>query len=123
MTASIGKQGTRCNTRVLDSQDSGDNFGRDRLRYGDDDGEFGYLTGTGHIPGSAYCVGRLASSRQTFHPFMLWETIVASTTAGTTMADFCESLAGYRLYRRVFDLARLRPCHSWPVVTSQRPDG
>jgi uncharacterized membrane-anchored protein len=29
-----------------------------------------------------------------FHPFLYWGTIVASTTAGTTMADFCDRSLG-----------------------------
>src|SRR6202789_4240231 len=29
-----------------------------------------------------------------FHPFLYWTTIVASTTAGTTMADFCDRSLG-----------------------------
>jgi uncharacterized membrane-anchored protein len=29
-----------------------------------------------------------------FHPFLYWATIVASTTAGTTMADFCDRSLG-----------------------------
>ena len=31
---------------------------------------------------------------KTFHPFMYWATIIASTTAGTTMADFADRSLG-----------------------------
>src|SRR3979490_762946 len=40
---------------------------------------------------------------RSFHPFLYWSVIIATTTAGTTMADLAESLSRYRLPRRVID--------------------
>src|SRR5204863_9130244 len=54
----------------------------------------GYLTGT------AICVSALVLlviaqiAAKKFHPFLYWATIVASTTAGTTMADFADRSLG-----------------------------
>jgi len=51
---------------------------------------WGYLTGTAiFLPLLAVLVAcQIAAKR--FHPFLYWATIVASTTAGTTMADFAD---------------------------------
>src|SRR5580658_3877813 len=40
-----------------------------------------------------------------FHPFLYWTVIVATTTAGTTMADFADRSLG-RLSGRHFDPVR-----------------
>src|SRR5689334_8044228 len=40
----------------------------------------------------AFAAGQMAARR--FHPFVYWATIVASTTAGTTMADFATRSLG-----------------------------
>ena len=54
----------------------------------------GYLIGTG-IFGVALIVLVWAQIRaHQFHPFLYWATIVASTTAGTTMADFADRSLG-----------------------------
>ena len=57
----------------------------------------GYLVGTTIFLAVlvALVIAQVAASR--FHPFLYWATIIASTTAGTTMADFADrSLAiGY----------------------------
>lgn len=54
----------------------------------------GYLIGTGIFTamfvGLVY--GQVRSSR--FHPALYWTTIVATTTLGTTMADFCDRSIG-----------------------------
>jgi uncharacterized membrane-anchored protein len=55
---------------------------------------WGYLTGTAiFLPVLAVCVALQIRARQ-FHPFLYWATIVASTTAGTTMADFADRSLG-----------------------------
>jgi uncharacterized membrane-anchored protein len=54
----------------------------------------GYLVGTA-IFLSALCVLVVFQIRaRKFHPFLYWATIVASTTAGTTMADFADRSVG-----------------------------
>src|ERR1700757_4301943 len=59
--------------------------------------KWGYLTGTAIFLGllAALVIAQILAKK--FHPFLYWATIVASTTFGTTMADFADrSLAiGY----------------------------
>jgi uncharacterized membrane-anchored protein len=54
----------------------------------------GYLAGTAIFFSLlvALVVWQIAAAR--FHPFLYWSTIVASTTAGTTMADFADRSLG-----------------------------
>jgi len=54
----------------------------------------GYLVGTGIfavIFAAAVCVQILAKK---FHPFIYWATIIATTTLGTTVADFADRSLG-----------------------------
>ena len=55
---------------------------------------YGYLIGTGifALLLAALVVIQIIARR--FHPFLYWATIVASTTAGTTMADFFDRSLG-----------------------------
>jgi uncharacterized membrane-anchored protein len=54
----------------------------------------GYLIGTG-IFGVIFIVAVLAQIRaKKFHPFLYWLTIVATTTVGTTLADYCTRSLG-----------------------------
>ena len=54
----------------------------------------GYLIGTG-IFGVIFVVAVLVQIRATkFHPFLYWLTIVATTTVGTTLADYCTRSLG-----------------------------
>ena len=55
---------------------------------------WGYLTGTAIFLSllAVLVVVQIAAKR--FHPFLYWATIVASTTAGTTMADFADRSLG-----------------------------
>ncbi|MCA1652996.1 MAG: hypothetical protein ABR588_02945 [Sphingomicrobium sp.] len=54
----------------------------------------GYLIGTA-IFGVALILSVWAQiAARAFHPFLYWATIVASTTAGTTMADFADRSLG-----------------------------
>ena len=56
--------------------------------------DFDYLTGTAiFIPLLALLVGLQIAAKK-FHPFLYWATIVASTTVGTTMADFADRSLG-----------------------------
>jgi uncharacterized membrane-anchored protein len=55
---------------------------------------FDYLTGTAiFVPFLAMLVGLQIVAKK-FHPFLYWATIVASTTTGTTMADFADRTLG-----------------------------
>lgn len=56
--------------------------------------DMGYLVGTMIflVPLLALVAWQIAAKR--FHPFLYWATIIASTTAGTTMADFATRSLG-----------------------------
>jgi uncharacterized membrane-anchored protein len=56
--------------------------------------DFGYLVSSAIFLGVliAFVAGQIATRR--FHPLLYWLTIVASTTAGTTMADFATRSLG-----------------------------
>ncbi|MGH6871033.1 MAG: COG4705 family protein [Rhizomicrobium sp.] len=55
---------------------------------------FGYLAGTAIFLSLLvlFVIAQVAARK--FHPFLYWLTIVASTTAGTTMADFADRSLG-----------------------------
>ena len=54
----------------------------------------GYLIGTG-IFAAIFLVAVMAQIRAAgFHPFLYWLTIIATTTVGTTMADFADRSLG-----------------------------
>jgi uncharacterized membrane-anchored protein len=54
----------------------------------------GYLIGTG-IFGVIFILAVLVQIKaRKFHPFLYWLTIVATTTVGTTLADFCDRSLG-----------------------------
>jgi uncharacterized membrane-anchored protein len=55
---------------------------------------FGYLVGTLIFIGPLLLLAALQISAKKFHPFLYWATILASTTAGTTMADFADRSLG-----------------------------
>ena len=48
----------------------------------------GYLVGTAIFLTALIALVMLQIKASKFHPFLYWATIIASTTAGTTMADF-----------------------------------
>ena len=56
--------------------------------------DWGYLTGSAIF--LSLLVGLVAShvAAKKFHPFLYWATIIASTTAGTTMADYADRSLG-----------------------------
>ena len=55
----------------------------------------GYLVGHGDLRGAVrrarFCV-QISAKR--FHPALYWATIIASTTVGTTLADFADRSLG-----------------------------
>jgi uncharacterized membrane-anchored protein len=54
----------------------------------------GYLVGTTMFGAALILLVWLQIRARRFHPFLYWATIVASTTAGTTMADFATRSLG-----------------------------
>ena len=55
---------------------------------------WGYLLGTALFLSSLFVLVAFQIAAKKFHPFLYWATIVASTTAGTTMADFADRSLG-----------------------------
>src|SRR5689334_13521296 len=56
--------------------------------------DLGYLTGTFIFVGALAVLVVLQIRAERFHPLLYWATIVASTTAGTTLADFADRSLG-----------------------------
>lgn len=56
--------------------------------------DLGYLVGTAIFLSALVVLAALQISAKKFHPFLYWATIVASTTAGTTLADFADRSLG-----------------------------
>ena len=54
----------------------------------------GYLAGTGIFLAALVVLVVWQIFAKKFHPFLYWATIIASTTAGTTMADFADRSLG-----------------------------
>jgi uncharacterized membrane-anchored protein len=55
---------------------------------------WGYLSGTAIFLAALLIFVALQIAAKKFHPFLYWATIVASTTFGTTMADFADRSLG-----------------------------
>ncbi len=56
--------------------------------------DLGYLIGTAIFLTALIVLATWQTAAKKFHPFLYWATIVASTTAGTTMADFADRSLG-----------------------------
>ena len=56
--------------------------------------DLGYLTGTAIFLSALLVLVVIQIVAKRFQPFLYWSTIVASTTAGTTMADFASRSLG-----------------------------
>jgi len=56
--------------------------------------DWGYAAGTGLFLAILFLLVAAQVVAKRFHPFLYWATIVASTTAGTTMADFADRSLG-----------------------------
>jgi uncharacterized membrane-anchored protein len=56
--------------------------------------DLGYLTGTAIFLSALVVLVGIQIAARKFHPFLYWTVIVASTTAGTTMADFATRSLG-----------------------------
>ena len=76
----------------------------------------------GYLAGSALFVTALVALvawqilSKRFHPFLYWATIVASTTAGTTMADFADRSLGIGYAGRNIAPSCLSAHGSWALV-------
>ena len=56
--------------------------------------DLGYLTGSAIFLLALIVLMGIQIAAKKFHPFLYWSVIVASTTAGTTMADFATRSLG-----------------------------
>ena len=56
--------------------------------------DWGYLAGTALFLAALVLLVGLQIAAKRFHPFLYWATIIASTTFGTTMADFADRSLG-----------------------------
>lgn len=56
--------------------------------------DLGYLTGTGIFLALLIGLVAIQIAAHKFHPFIYWATIIASTTLGTTLADFADRSLG-----------------------------
>ncbi len=54
----------------------------------------GYLIGTGIFFTALVALVAVQIAAKRIHPFLYWATIIASTTAGTTLADYCTRSLG-----------------------------
>lgn len=54
----------------------------------------GYLIGTAIFVAILVALVAIQIVAKRFHPFLYWATIIASTTAGTTLADYCTRSLG-----------------------------
>src|SRR5262245_31515605 len=54
----------------------------------------GYLIGTAIFLTLLVALVAIQIAAKRFHPFLYWATIIASTTAGTTLADFADRALG-----------------------------
>ena len=54
----------------------------------------GYLIGTAIFFSVLLALVAIQIKAKQFHPFLYWATIIASTTAGTTLADYCTRSLG-----------------------------
>ena len=60
--------------------------------------DLGYLTGTAIFLSVLVVLVVIQIAAKKFHPLLYWSVIVASTTAGTTLADFATRSLGDRVY-------------------------
>jgi uncharacterized membrane-anchored protein len=56
--------------------------------------DLGYLTGTAIFLAVLIALVGIQIAARKFHPFVYWATIIASTTLGTTLADFADRSLG-----------------------------
>ena len=69
--------------------------------------DLGYLTGTAIFLSTLIVLVGIQIAAKKFYPALYWSVIVASTTAGTTMADFATRSLGIGYTGGLADLIRL----------------
>src|SRR6516165_6405316 len=88
------EQGARGHLKFLDHQNCRNDARRDWRRFGYHDAELGLPSLYGNLHFGADSIGHVPNRREEVYPFLYWATIVASTTFGTTMADFADRSLG-----------------------------
>ena len=78
----------------MDYEDCGNDAGGDRRRLCDDDPELGLPRRDCTFSVVVDCLDCSTDFRPKFRPLLYWATIIASTTFGTTMADFADRSLG-----------------------------
>ena len=81
---------------------------------------WGYLVGTALFLSLLVVFVILQIAAKKFYPFLYWATIVASTTAGTTMADFADRSLGIGYAGGSSLVVCLPHGHAWRVVLVAR---
>ena len=78
----------------------------------------GYLVGT-LIFAAIVLIAVTAQIRaKQFHPFLYWITIIATTTVGTTLADFADRSLGIGYAGGSLLVARTAPRFAWALVSN-----
>ena len=85
----------------------------------------GYLISTGIFAGLFLMMVGAQITAKSFHPYLYWATIIATTTLGTTMADFADRSLGraqgaYGGCRRLRERAGKRPGHEFVRLAGDR---
>ena len=88
------EQSTGSHPGLLGHQDLGDDARRVRRGHRNDDAEWGYLAGVALFAVALVALVAAQICAKRFHPVLYWATIVASTTFGTTLADFADRSLG-----------------------------
>ena len=83
---------------------------------------WGYLAGTALFLAALVLLVSLQIIAKKFHPFLYWATIIASTTFGTTMADFADRSLGIGYTGGSYAAAPIAPGHARPLVPVMRLD-
>ena len=78
--------------------------------------DWGYLVGTALFLSLLLVLVILQIAAKEFHPWLYWATIVASTTVGTTMADFADRSLGIGYAGGSVAFIRLSHGHARRVV-------
>ena len=77
---------------------------------------WGYLVGTALFLAALVLLVSLQIIAQKFHPLLYWATIIASTTFGTTMADFADRSLGIGYAGGSRAAAPIAAGHARPLV-------
>ncbi len=78
--------------------------------------DLGYLVGTVIFMALFVAAVAVQIRAREFHPFLYWATIIASTTVGTTLADFADRSLGIGYPGGSVLLGTIVNCHSFCLV-------